>query len=201
MSYRGKYWQLLLSLIILSAALQAGCTRTGTGSPVTGRVEPAETEPLPALSGEKAPAEKAVPDSSAAYDLEDELLEDDQVERVTEQVEVLEPAATDTFEVDDIIDESGGAETAASAGEAYDIGYRVQLFATSDLERARELKKIIMAGTGLAVYIEYEGGLYKVRAGDFEGREEAATARNTLVEDYPDCWIVKTTIKKTQARK
>ena len=201
MSYRGKCWQLLVSIIILSAVLQAGCTRTGTGSPVRGTVEPAETEPLPVLADEKATGEAAVPDTSAAYDLEDELLEDDQVERVTEKVEVIEPAAADTFEVDDMIDESGAAEAAAAPGEAYDIGYRVQLFATSDLERARELKKIIMAGTGLAVYIEYEGGLYKVRAGDFEGREEAATARNTLVEDYPDCWIVKTTIKKTQARK
>ncbi|HSG27992.1 MAG TPA: SPOR domain-containing protein, partial [Candidatus Krumholzibacterium sp.] len=78
----------------------------------------------------------------------------------------------------------------------FDTGYRVQLFATSDLERARELKKNVMAETGLAVYIEYEGGLYKVRAGDFSGREDAAAARTVLVERYPDCWIVKTTIRK-----
>ncbi len=64
------------------------------------------------------------------------------------------------------------------------------------LEKAKELKKNLMAGTGLAVYIEFEGGMYKVRVGDFLSREEASQARETLLKEYPDCWIVSATIRK-----
>ena len=51
---------------------------------------------------------------------------------------------------------------------------------------------------GIAVYIDYEDGLYKVRAGDFATRARASEARAKLAADYPDCWIVRTTIMKAE---
>lgn len=101
--------------------------------------------------------------------------------------EDFEPLANDTFQVEE-------AEPAAPQA-VYGIGYRVQVFAAAELEAARELKKKVMAGTGLAAYIEYENGLYKVRAGDFATRDEAAAARAALSGEYPGCWIVQTTIE------
>ncbi|MCK4538554.1 MAG: SPOR domain-containing protein [Candidatus Krumholzibacteria bacterium] len=123
------------------------------------------------------------------YDIDEEVLEDEDIGEETELLDKLEKTAPDTFSVKDINEEPPSVEKFAK-------GYRVQVFASSDLEKAKEFKKKLMAGTGLAVYIDYEGGLYKVRAGDFSGREGASDARVRLAEEYPDCWIVKTTIRK-----
>jgi hypothetical protein len=45
-------------------------------------------------------------------------------------------------------------------------------------------------------YIEYEDGLYKVRAGDFAERTDAAQARSKFAGAYPGSWIVRTTIRR-----
>lgn len=179
----------LLSFAILTILfLQSGCTRTETGNRVSSEPEPVARESSRAIEPDVQPLAGELED---VYDIDEELLEEDEIGDETELLDSLEKTARDTFSVKDI-------NEVAPSVEKFAKGYRVQVFASSDLEKAREFKKIFMAGTGLAVYIDYEGGLYKVRAGDYSGREEASEARLRLAEQYPDCWIVKTTIKKQQ---
>lgn len=166
---------------------QTGCSRTEMG----GAARPGTKEPGSVLP-EPPPVVK--PESSrgsadSVYNFDDEVLVEDVVDRTPEKVEDIRHILADSFIVSD---------TASDPTEkpGFQIGYRVQIFASADVEAARELRKKVMAGTGLAVYIDLEGGLYKVRAGDFPDRESAAKARADLVDQYPDCWIVKTTIKR-----
>jgi|APMed6443717190_1056831.scaffolds.fasta_scaffold105252_2 hypothetical protein len=173
-----------LAAIIL---LQAGCSRTemnGAAQPGTKDPGSALPEPPPVVKPESSGVS-----ADSVYNLDDEVLVDDVVEGATEKVEDIRQILADSFIVSD---------TAADPVEkpGFEIGYRVQIFASADVEAAKELRKKVMAGTGLAVYIDLEGGLYKVRAGDFPDRESAAKARADLVDQYPDCWIVKTTIKR-----
>ena len=80
--------------------------------------------------------------------------------------------------------------------DVFGIGYRIQVFAASELESSERMKVKVVSETHLPVYIEYEGGYYKVRVGDFTTREQAAAERAKISELYPDCWIVSTTIRK-----
>ena len=117
--------------------------------------------------------------------------EDDSVGESEAAEESIEPVKADTFSVEETVE-----PPAAAAG--YEQGYRVQLAAFAESAGARALKKKVMAAAGIAVYIDYEHGCYKVRGGDFATRDEASEARTTLAADYPDCWIVRTTIIKAK---
>lgn len=171
--------------IIILTLLQTGCSPVERAGGAVATPEPMEVKTPPTATGVDSGEVLA----KEVYDLEEESLEEDILDETTENLEEIKEAAKDSFTVNDL-----AAPSVKESG--FDIGYRVQLLATGDLEKAKELKKKVMAGTGLAVYIDYEDGLYKVRAGDFPEREDASAARSRLVEGYPDCWIVKTTIRK-----
>ena len=172
---------------IIFICLLAGCAGTSrsTGTPV----EQQETVPPPPQSDTKQEIELEKPAADEPYDIESETPEDDSVNEGDATEESIEPVAADTFSV-----EETGEPPAPAAG--YELGYRVQLAAFAESAGARDLKKKIMAAAGIAVYIDYEDGLYKVRAGDFATRADASEARVKLAADYPDCWIVRTTITK-----
>ncbi len=77
-------------------------------------------------------------------------------------------------------------------------GFRVQLFATSDIEKATLQKKEAeyeFATDSVVVYIEFDSPLYKVRAGDCKSRDEAlqllALAKQ---KGYPTSFVVKTKV-------
>ena len=163
----------------LFTASFGACTRTGT---VPVPAEPTPRTPPPAeRPAEETPAEAA----EEPYDLEDEMpVESGPARKVEEDIEPVKP---DTFSVEEPVQPP-------EAGQ-YVLGYRIQVFASGNLEAAREIQKKVMAGTGLAAYIEFEEGLYKVRAGDYSTREEASAARTALAQTYPDCWIVRTTVR------
>lgn len=129
----------------------------------------------------------------APYDLEDEMPEKTP-KQPAQLVEKLVPVQPDTFNVQDIEVEQTPKQPAPK--QLYDIGYRIQVFASSDKAAAEKIKQRVGAETGMPVYLEYEDGLYKVRAGDFAERKEAAQARLKLVGLYPGSWIVRTTIRK-----
>ena len=178
------------AVFIIFICLLAGCAGTSksTGTPV----EQQETVPPPPVQTEKKQAEQsAKPAADEPYDLESEMPEDDSVIDSEKAEESIEPLKADTFSVEETV------EPAAPAA-GYELGYRVQLAAFAESAGARDLKKIIMAAAPIAVYIDYEDGLYKVRAGDFATRAEASEARTKLAADYPDCWIVRTTITRAK---
>jgi cell division protein FtsN len=126
--------------------------------------------------------------ASASYDIEDEMPEKSP-QRPAQLIERLEPARPDTISVQDVAVEE-------SPKQRYDVGYRIQVFASGDRAAAERIKERIVAETGMNAYIEYEDGLYKVRAGDFAERKDAAQARLKLAGAYPGSWIVRTTIRR-----
>ncbi len=174
---------------VIFICLLGGCAGTGksTGIPL----EQQETVPPPPQIETQHETEPAKPAADEPYDLESEMPEDDSVGESEAAEESIEPLKADTFSVEETVE-----PPAAAAG--YEPGYRVQLAAFAESAGARDLKKKVMAEAGMAVYIDYEDGLYKVRAGDFATRDEASEARTTLAADYPDCWIVRTTIMKAK---
>lgn len=175
---------------IIFVCLLPGCAGTGKSTGTT--VEQRETvPPPPALTEAKQEAESEKPVADEPYDLESEMPEDDSVGESDAAEESIEPVKVDTFSVEETVE-----PPAPAAG--YELGYRVQLAAFAESAGARDLKKKVMAAAGVAVYIDYEDGLYKVRAGDFATRAEASEARARLADDYPDCWIVRTTVMKAR---
>jgi cell division protein FtsN len=123
-----------------------------------------------------------------AYDVEDEIPEKTP-QRPAELVERLEPVAGDSVSVQDVVADE-------SSKQLYELGYRIQVFASGDRAAAEKMKERIVAETGMTAYIEYEDGLYKVRAGDFAERKDAAQARSKLAATYPGSWIVRATIRR-----
>jgi cell division septation protein DedD len=177
----------IFSVIFL--CLLTGCAGTGGETPAV-QAEPQETVPPPPAEIKPQPG-TAEPAAQETYDLESEMPEDDSVKDEEKAEESIKPIKADTFSVEETVE-----PPAAAAG--YDLGYRIQLAAFTDPAGARELKKKVMATAGMAVYIDYEDGLYKVRAGDFATRADAYDARARFTADYPDCWIVRTTIMKAR---
>ena len=175
---------------VIFICILAGCAGTGSSTGTT--VEERETVPPPPPQSEtQREPEPEKPMADETYDLESEMPEDDSVGEGEAEEESIEPVKADTFSVEETVE-----PPAPAAG--YDLGYRVQLAAFAESAGARDLKKKVMADAGLAVYIDYEDGLYKVRAGDYPTRAEASEARTRLAADYPDCWIVRTTIMKAK---
>jgi len=171
--------------ILFAAALlliHTGCTRSEQGTGVdTGWEEP----PV----GQEQTEDLSEEADSLFYDLETEPGGVEDTDTPEELEELIEPLETDTIRVEEVaVDEPGGS--------GYGLGFRIQVFASGELEKAKLFKDKANSETGLPAYIDFEGGLYKVRIGDFGSRDEAATARARLTDLYPDCWIVKTTIRK-----
>ena len=171
---------------VIFICLMASCAGTGktTGTPVEQR----EAVPPPPPQTEEQ-FEK--PAADEPYDLESEMPEDDSVREGDAAEENIEPVMVDTFSVEETVEPPAPVT-------GYKLGYRVQLAAFTESAGARDLKKKVMVAAGIAVYIDYEEGLYKVRAGDFATRAEASEARTKLAADYPDCWIVRTTVIKSK---
>lgn len=176
------------ALIIFNCVF-SGCAGTNKSAGTVAE-QPEEIPPPPEIET-KQDVEPAQQAADEPYDLESEMPEDDSIAESDAEEESIDPVLADTFSVEETVE-----PPEAAAG--YELGYRIQLAAFTESAGARELKKKVMAGAKIAVYIDYEDGLYKVRAGDFATREGASEARAKLAADYPDCWIVRTTIMKAE---
>ncbi|MFQ6103931.1 MAG: SPOR domain-containing protein [Candidatus Glassbacteria bacterium] len=78
----------------------------------------------------------------------------------------------------------------------YQYGYRVQLYATRDVEKARNVAESARRLFGEKTYIEYQEPLYKVRVGDYLLRDQAEGMRHRVASSgFEDAWIVETTIR------
>lgn len=179
-----------MRMVVAAAAGAAVCMLLGGCEPIAMKgatTRPASRTEQTAAKKVEAPADTAVA-NRATYNLEDEMPEKTPP-RPAQLVERLEPVAADTFSVQDI-------EIEEKPKQLYDIGYRVQIFASADRAAAEKVKQRVVAEAGMTAYIDYEDGLYKVRAGDFTERKDAAQAGTRLSGAYPGCWIVRTTIRK-----
>ena len=80
-----------------------------------------------------------------------------------------------------------------SGGDAA-LAYRVQVYSFIDLdaaEAARDRVERYLADWSHRVYLEEEGGNYKIRVGDFTDKADADLLRDRLRrEGYPDAWTV-----------
>ena len=75
-------------------------------------------------------------------------------------------------------------------------GFRVQVFATQDRNRADELQDELKIKFNENIYIIFEAPNYKLRVGDFLDRDDAELMRMKLVSsDFPSAWIVRTKIQ------
>jgi len=75
-------------------------------------------------------------------------------------------------------------------------GFRVQIFATQDRNKAENIKKDLETVISESVYIIFEAPNYKVRIGNFLDRDSAEKLRQELVKkNFPSSWIVRTRIQ------
>lgn len=77
-------------------------------------------------------------------------------------------------------------------------GFRIQIFATKDIEVATLQKKEAeyeFADDGIAVYIEFDSPLYKLRVGDCPTREEAEQLHTRIKQrGFSTSFVVKTKV-------
>jgi len=82
-------------------------------------------------------------------------------------------------------------------------GYRVQLFASKEIDKATQEKKeaeFVFNGDGIGVYIEFDSPMYKVRIGDCASRDVAEDLREMARKrGYPTSWIVKAKVSAARA--
>jgi cell division protein FtsN len=71
-------------------------------------------------------------------------------------------------------------------------GFRVQVFQSTNIEQANQVKNDISLLLGdEEIYMHYDPPYYKVRVGDFSTRPDATKMVNLLAEKgYKDAWVV-----------
>ncbi len=77
-------------------------------------------------------------------------------------------------------------------------GFRVQVFASADREIAENAARGAQERLGLPGYVELDGGVYKVRVGDFAARADADQALVGIRRQYADAWIVPSKVRAPQ---
>jgi hypothetical protein len=131
--------------------------------------------------GKIPPPPEKVPESEA--DVEEIAV--DEADIVGEDV----PAPRDTTKA-----VRGGGPTGVEGrdGTVNVMVYRVQVLATTSEQSAREAEKKIETRLGIAAYVNFEDGMYKVRVGDSATRQEAEKVRAKVrAAGYSDAWIVR----------
>ncbi len=82
-------------------------------------------------------------------------------------------------------------------------GYRVQAFATRNIDEA-QVKKVELEGLfpGEWFYLDYASPSYKIRAGNFTTRFEADRfARMMIEQGFPEAWVVPERVFKNIGRR
>jgi len=86
-------------------------------------------------------------------------------------------------------------ESVAAADSLVD-GFRIQVFATADREIAESARVAAGERLGVPAYLDLEGGVYKVRVGDYAARADADRVLATVrAHYYPDAWVVVSRVK------
>ena len=76
--------------------------------------------------------------------------------------------------------------------EISQLGFRIQIFSTSNIDEAMKIKINFLAKLPQdSVYVVYDPPIYKIRLGDYPTRYDASIELPTVVGmGYPDAWIV-----------
>lgn len=75
-------------------------------------------------------------------------------------------------------------------------GFRVQVFASKNKERADSLQSVVEKKIDQPVYVSFEVPLYKVRVGDCIDRRSAEKLQSELNNlGYKNAWIIRTRIE------
>jgi hypothetical protein len=96
-----------------------------------------------------------------------------------------------------IIPETTAVSTDKSGAGASEVpnGFRVQCFASSQIERVRAEQKNIEAKVRYPVYIIFAAPYYKLLVGDFVKRADADAAVAKMKElGYGDAWVMRTKV-------
>jgi cell division septation protein DedD len=163
-----RFVWILTVLALVLGLLGAGCARQSHA--------PYEAAPRP-------PAEEAV--ESAASE--------EELEAIPEPVTSEEQAVPADEESHSFIEQE---EPVGVEETDIESGYRVQIFASSSLERAEEVANEARTIFIEHVYVEYSVPLYKVRVGDFAFKEEALQFRQRAIEEgYEGAWVAEAIIE------
>ena len=75
-------------------------------------------------------------------------------------------------------------------------GYRIQIFASTEEARARQVAGEARSRLAEPVYVVYEAPLYKVRVGDCVTRGEAdALKERAAAQGFDGAWVAETTVQ------
>jgi len=158
---------LCLSILILAGCGATGKPRTG------GSVEPASPK-----GGYDFRKEGKVPASTGSTRPETDV----------EEIAVEDSSGLEVSEADAPPDT---VRAPAATAEANADGFRIQLFASADRDVAENARAVAAGRLGMPAYMDLDGGVYKVKVGDFARREDANAALATVRSQYyPDAWIV-----------
>ncbi len=88
-----------------------------------------------------------------------------------------------------------GQETIPPDPRQFTPGWRVQIFASSNLQLADDKAAEFRAISRQPVYVEYEPPFYKVRVGDFLVRQDADAFRaDVLSNGWSGAWVAETLV-------
>ena len=81
--------------------------------------------------------------------------------------------------------------------DAAGAGFRVQIFASSSLEKAEAVAKQARTVFSERVYVEYSAPLYRVRVGDFSRKEQALELKERAVQaGYEGAWVAEVSAER-----
>ncbi|NLW32005.1 MAG: SPOR domain-containing protein [Fibrobacter sp.] len=84
-------------------------------------------------------------------------------------------------------------ESDISAAPKSNVHYRVQVFASSQIETIREKKKSLENKIDLPLFIAFDTPFYKLYVGDFKKRTQAEAVLPEIKKlGYTDAWVVST---------
>jgi hypothetical protein len=179
---RSSFYRIPAACVLI--ALFAACGATAPPKQTSSRAEPAQKNGYDFKSEGKIPP----PAGGSA----------------TPQADVEEMAVADTSldvsEADAPRDSTPPAATTAVSDSSAD-GFRIQIFASADRDVADGARSAAATRLNMPCYLDMDGGVYKVRVGDYVTREAASAALPAVRgQYYPDAWVVPAKIKLPRSR-
>ena len=169
---------LRIALVSVAGAALVGCGASAPPKQATSRVEPA-----PSKSPYDFRKEGVIPPASGG--------------EARPEADVEEIAVSDSgLTVSDAEAPVDTTQQAVALADSLADGFRIQVFATGDREIAENSRAVAAERLGVPAYLDLEGGVYKVRVGDYVNRADADRVLSTVRGHYyPDAWVVASRVK------